>query len=87
MIANISPASTAYHETLSTLQFASRAKMIKNKASVNEDASGNLEGLKREIRKLRAELDSARGIINALESNQAEGGFNADQGMDGVGNS
>lgn len=43
--------------------------MIKNNASINEDASGDLEGLKREIRKLRAELDSARGIITALESN------------------
>lgn len=46
--------------------------MIKNNASINEDASGDLEGLKREIRKLRAELDSARGIITALESNTQE---------------
>lgn len=68
MIANISPASASYHETLSTLQFAQRAKMIKNKAQINEDSSGSVESLKREIRKLQDELESARGIIRTLEA-------------------
>jgi kinesin family protein 15 len=42
MIAAVSEASTAFVETLSTLKFAQRAKLIKNKASVNEESSGNV---------------------------------------------
>jgi len=45
LIANISPASSALQETLSTLKFAKRAKLIKNKVSINEDHSGNIEAL------------------------------------------
>ena len=37
MIAAISPADYNYEETLSTLRYASRAKMIKNKPKINED--------------------------------------------------
>jgi hypothetical protein len=37
MIANISPADYNYEETLSTLRYADRAKMIKNKPKINED--------------------------------------------------
>ncbi len=38
LIANISPSSKCVGETVSTLKFASRAKKIKNKASINEDS-------------------------------------------------
>ena len=37
MMAMISPALEAFAESLSTLKFASRAKSIKNVASINED--------------------------------------------------
>lgn len=37
MIAAISPASDNYEETLSTLRYASRAKFIQNKPTINED--------------------------------------------------
>jgi hypothetical protein len=37
MIAAISPADYNYEETLTTLRYASRAKMIKNKPRVNQD--------------------------------------------------
>lgn len=37
MIANLSPASTNYEESLSTLRYANRAKNIKNKPVVNMD--------------------------------------------------
>ena len=47
IIANISPSSCSFGETLSTLKFAQRAKLIKNKAEINEEASGNVESLKR----------------------------------------
>lgn len=39
MIAAASSASGSFAETLSTLKFAQRAKMIKNKALINEEAS------------------------------------------------
>lgn len=48
--------------------------MIKNNASINEDASGNVDSLKREISKLKNELESARGIIHTLETNPALAG-------------
>ena len=37
--------------------------MIKNRASVNEESSGNIEGLKKEIRRLKEELLQARNLI------------------------
>lgn len=42
IIANISPSSTCYGETISTLKFAQRAKLIRNKAIINEDSSGTI---------------------------------------------
>jgi hypothetical protein len=38
MIANIGPSETNYQETLQTLKYANRAKLIKNKPVINEDA-------------------------------------------------
>ncbi|CAK9213743.1 unnamed protein product [Sphagnum troendelagicum] len=60
MIANISPSSCCALETLSTLKFAQRAKKIKNNAIVNEDASGDVKGLRQEIQELKEELDRCR---------------------------
>ena len=67
IIANISAALTSYNETLSTLKFAQRAKLIKNKVIVNEDSSGTLDSLKSEIKRLRYELATVRGVINLNE--------------------
>ena len=53
MIAAISPAAINYEETLSTLRYADRAKAIKTKAIVNEDAT---EKLIRELREENAKL-------------------------------
>lgn len=60
IIANISPSIAAFGETLSTLKFAQRAKLIKNKAVINEDTSGNIAVLKEEIRRLKAELAASQ---------------------------
>ncbi len=49
MICALSPATTNYEETLSTLRYADRAKKIKNKAIVNESPQEKL------IRELRTE--------------------------------
>lgn len=56
IIANISPSSLCYGETLSTLKFAQRAKLIRNKAVINEDSSGTIQLLKAEIIRLQKEL-------------------------------
>jgi len=68
LIANISPASSSFSETLSTLKFAQRAKQIKNKASINEDLTGSVEGLKNEIRQLKEELSRYKSNMMAIES-------------------
>ncbi|KAF6254437.1 hypothetical protein COO60DRAFT_1665196 [Scenedesmus sp. NREL 46B-D3] len=60
MIANISPSSVSYQETLSTLQFMSRAKCIRNRATINMDARGDVVLLQREIVRLNGELDNLR---------------------------
>ena len=57
-----------FGETLSTLNFARRAKMIKNKAVVNEDASGNVLQLQAEIRKLRERLEQYRSSTSITPS-------------------
>lgn len=56
MIATISPAEDSSYETLSTLKFAQRAKMIRNNAVINEDTSGSVSVLQEEIRRLRKQL-------------------------------
>lgn len=71
IIANVSPSSVYYNETLSTLKFAQRAKMIKNKAVVNKDIQGNVLQLQAEIQRLQHELYLARhsmDIVNADDS-------------------
>ncbi|CAH3020308.1 unnamed protein product, partial [Porites evermanni] len=63
LIANVHPSAKCFGETLSTLNFAKRAKMIKNKAVVNEDATGSVTALQAEIKRLREELEKARAGI------------------------
>jgi hypothetical protein len=53
IIANVSPSRLNIMETISTLEFAKRAKMMKNEAIENESISGNLEGLQSEILNLK----------------------------------
>ncbi|XP_037494827.1 kinesin-like protein KIN-12C [Jatropha curcas] len=56
VIANVSPSMCSAHETLSTLKFAQRAKLIQNNAKVNEDASGDVSTLQRQIQQLKDQL-------------------------------
>lgn len=56
IIANVSPSICSAAETLSTLKFAQRAKLIQNNAIVNEDASGNVMALHHQIHLLKEEL-------------------------------
>lgn len=59
IIANVHPGSRCFGETLSTLQFAHRAKVIKNKAMINEDTQGNVRQLQAEVKKLKEQLSQA----------------------------
>ncbi|KAJ4965860.1 hypothetical protein NE237_017709 [Protea cynaroides] len=56
IIANVSPSTCCAAETLSTLKFAQRAKLIQNNAVVNEDSSGDILALQRQIQLLKEEL-------------------------------
>ncbi|XP_049626743.1 kinesin-like protein KIF14 [Suncus etruscus] len=63
MIATISPAASSMEETLSTLRYASQARMIVNVAKVNEDVNARLiRELKAEIEKLKAAQRNHRNI-------------------------
>lgn len=56
IIANVSPSICSANETLSTLKFAQRAKLIQNNAKINEDASGNVTAMQRQIQQLQGQL-------------------------------
>ncbi|KAL7002771.1 hypothetical protein U1Q18_003927 [Sarracenia purpurea var. burkii] len=58
IIANVSPSICCATETLNTLKFAQRAKLIKNNAVVNEDSSGDVIALQHQIRVLKEELSA-----------------------------
>ncbi|CAK4972899.1 unnamed protein product [Aphanomyces euteiches] len=78
MIAAISPAEDCLSETLSTLKFAQRAKMIKNNAFINEDTLGeDFTVLQEEIKRLRQQLalmstqttSSRPNFVSSLQQN------------------
>lgn len=55
MVATVSPASASWHETESTLRYATLARSVVNRVRVNEDASTKL------IRELQAQTQAGRG--------------------------
>ncbi|XP_026141708.1 stAR-related lipid transfer protein 9 [Carassius auratus] len=61
MIATVSPSSSSYNETLSTLRYAAHARNIVNKPRVNEDANVRL------IRELREEIDRLKSMLISFE--------------------
>ncbi|XP_073683004.1 uncharacterized protein stard9 [Garra rufa] len=61
MIATVSPSSSNYNETLSTLRYAAHARNIVNKPRVNEDANVRL------IRELREEIDRLKSMLLSFE--------------------
>ena len=67
MIANVAPGASACNETISTLQFVSRAKQIRNKAVVNQDTQAmSMEVLKRELQRAYRFNPSSRWPILSL---------------------
>jgi len=66
MICALSPASSNYEETLSTLRYADRAKKIKNTATVNENPQDRLlRELKEENQKLKEMMEQMqKGMVD-----------------------
>jgi len=67
MIAMISPYDGSYNESISTLNFAKRAKIIRIKASINEEVNQNalISQYEKELSRLRQELSEKNEIINS----------------------
>jgi len=63
MICALSPSSTNYEETLSTLRYAERAKKIQNKAVVNESPQ------ERMIRELKEENEKLKAMLSKIAGN------------------
>lgn len=72
IIANISPSSSSYQETNSTLRFAQRAKLIENRAIINENTAENIEQLKLVIKELEAEISILKAEKCSKELNGNE---------------
>ena len=81
MFANISPASYNYDETLGTLRYASRAKLIKNAPKVNEDPKDTLlRKYEEEIKALKEKLEQGGGIPGEIgEEEEEEGNENKEE--------
>jgi len=69
MMAMISPAYDSFSETLSTLQFARRAKNIKNKPYINEDLDQKavIRQYELELKKLRSTLEENNRLLHTNE--------------------
>ena len=69
-IANVTPSSSSYQETLNTLKFADRARKIQNKAHINEkfDSKVMIKRYEKEILRLRQELK----MLQSLEGSQVD---------------
>ena len=67
MIAMISPYDGSFNESISTLNFAKRAKSIRIKASINEEVNQNalISQYETELSRLRKELEEKNEIINS----------------------
>ncbi|KAL9327432.1 hypothetical protein ACSQ67_008077 [Phaseolus vulgaris] len=68
IIANVSPSMCCATETLNTLKFAQRAKLIQNNAVVNEDSTGDVIALQHQIRVLKEELSTLKRHQNVSRS-------------------
>ena len=68
MVATVAPTAANYAESVSTLQFAERAKEIKNAARCNEDATESV------IRELRGEIHRLRTQLQAAEAKEGSSG-------------
>ena len=81
MFANVSPASYNYEETIGTLRYASRAKLIKNAPKVNEDPKDALlRKYEEEIKALKEQLANGGGDIGTIDEYGDEEDEEEDEG-------
>jgi hypothetical protein len=74
MIACVSPAHTNFDETLSTLKYASRARFIKNRVTVNAgDVQLEIANLRRRVRELQMLVTQLQAARPALEFDGGDG--------------
>ncbi|KAJ1654804.1 hypothetical protein IWQ61_005328 [Dispira simplex] len=67
MIACVSPAESNLSETLNTLKYANRARNIKNQATLNQELSNDVETLRSQIHRLKAELGQVKGELKQYQ--------------------
>ncbi|CAI2374245.1 unnamed protein product [Moneuplotes crassus] len=74
IICNVSPAAINHYQTLSTLRFATRAKIVKNKPIVNElgEVTEEAKIYKKQIQNLREQLSSKEDDIKLYAKKQLE---------------
>ena len=79
IVANISTSLIQMNETISTLKFVQRAKMIKNSATLNMSVQENIEALQEEIKKLKSIIAKGGKYIdedNIANNNSGNNGGN-----------
>jgi hypothetical protein len=91
LLANVHTSKQYFGDTLSTLMFAKRAKILKMKVELNETTAENYDSLRKEVRKLREELAQARYFKSdarsesgtVTEEEQGSKGASEDHELDG----
>ena len=79
MVANVGPADYNYDESISTLRYATRAKSIKNRATVNEDPKDAL------LRKFQKEIDDLKKQLGEGYDYEGEdGGSGSEEYEEGI---
>ena len=68
LLACVSPAHVNVEETMSTLKFAQRAKLVKVRAVANEESVGSANELAAEVGRLRALLAEGGGGLNDVDA-------------------
>ena len=74
IVANISTSLIQMGETISTLKFVQRAKMIKNSATLNMSVQENIEALQEEIKKLKSIIAKGGQYIDENSPNNNTNG-------------
>jgi len=82
LVATVTPSATSISETISTLKFAQRAKLIKNTAIKNETYS--VAALQMEIARLKSELEQRNSnVISGVAAVAAAGSSSSSSGASG----
>lgn len=66
LVATVSPSLLSITETVSTLKFAQRAKLIRNNAVLNEDTVGSVVALQAEIARLKQLLGKRNDVADSI---------------------